>query len=227
MDWAILSSLSDAEQRAVLMSTVRRKYRKGEVVFHEADPGECLHLLDRGRAAVRISTPQGDHVTVNVIGPGSFFGEQALIGGDNHRSATVLALQPLETLTLCRADFDRLRSEHPAVNALLVTALSERVNRLTGHLVEALFASADQRLSRRLLELTDTYNSPGNSPGDTPGPDGPVSIPLTQEELASLAGTSRPTINRALQDLVQAGIVVVRRGSVDVLDEARLRRRCL
>lgn len=223
MDWAILRSLSEAEQRAVLMSTVRRKYRKGEVVFHEADPGESLHLLDRGRAAVRISTPQGDHVTVNVIGPGSFFGEQALIGGDNHRSATVLALQPLETLTLCRADFDRLRSEHPAVNALLVTALSERVNRLTGHLVEALFASAEQRLSRRLLELTDTYMTPGT----TAGSDAPVSIPLTQEELASLAGTSRPTINRALQDLVQAGIVVVRRGSVDVLDEARLRRRCL
>ena len=223
MDWAILRSLSEAEQRAVLMSTVRRKYRKGEVVFHEADPGESLHLLDRGRAAVRISTPQGDHVTVNVIGPGSFFGEQALIGGDNHRSATVLALQPLETLTLCRADFDRLRSEHPAVNALLVTALSERVNRLTGHLVEALFASAEQRLSRRLLELTDTYMTPGT----TAGSDAPVSIPLTQEELASLAGTSRPTINRALQDLVQAGIVVVRRGSVDVLDQARLRRRCL
>jgi CRP-like cAMP-binding protein len=223
VDWAILRSLSEAEQRAVLMSTVRRKYRKGEVVFHEADPGESLHLLDRGRAAVRISTPQGDQVTVNVIGPGSFFGEQALIGGDNHRSATVLALQPLETLTLCRADFDRLRSEHPAVNALLVTALSERVNRLTGHLVEALFASAEQRLSRRLLELTDTYMTPGT----TPGSDAPVSIPLTQEELASLAGTSRPTINRALQDLVQAGIVVVRRGSVDVLDEARLRRRCL
>ena len=52
MDWAILRSLSEAEQRAVLMSTVRRKYRKGEVVFHEADPGESLHLLDRGRAAV-------------------------------------------------------------------------------------------------------------------------------------------------------------------------------
>ena len=219
MDWAILRSLSDAEQRAVLMSTVRRKYRKGEVVFHEDDPGESLHLLDRGRAAVRISTPQGDHVTVNVIGPGSFFGEQALIGGDNHRSATVIALQPLETLTLCRADFNRLRNEHPMVDALLVTALSERVNRLTGHLVEALFASAEQRLCRRLLELTDTYTQPGR--------DGPVSIPLTQEELASLAGTSRPTVNRALQDLVQTQIVVVRRGSVDVLDQARLRRRCL
>ena len=60
-----------------------------------------------------------------------------------------------------------------------------------------------------------------------PGHTAPVSIPLTQEELGSLAGTSRPTVNRVLQELVQTGIVVVRRGSVDVLDEARLERRCL
>ena len=219
MDWPILGSLSVAEQRAVLMSTVRRKFRKGEVVFHEDDLGDSLHLIDRGRAAVRISTPQGDHVIVNIIGPGSFFGEQALVGGDNHRSATVIALQPLETLALRRTDFDRLRAEHPMVDSMLVTALSERVNRLTDHLLEALFATAEKRLCRRLHELTNTYI--------VPGLEGPISIPLTQEELASLAGTSRPTVNRVLQDLVQEEIAVVRRGSVDVIDAGRLRSRCL
>jgi CRP-like cAMP-binding protein len=219
VDWAILSSLGDAERRAVLSSTVRRRYRKGEVVFHEDDLAESLHLLDRGRAAIQVSTPQGDHVTINVIGPGSFFGEQALVGADNHRMAAVIALQPLETLALRRVDFDRLRAEHPKVDSVLVLALSERVNRLTTQLVEALFASAEQRLCRRLHELTMTYTMPGFG--------GPVSIPLTQEELAALAGTSRPTVNRVLQELVQAAIVVVRRGGVDVLDPMRLERRCM
>ena len=105
------------------------------------------------------------------------------------------------------------------VDSMLVTALSERVNRLTEHLLEALFATAEKRLCRRLHELTNTYIVPGVG--------GPISIPLTQEELASLAGTSRPTVNRVLQDLVQADIVVVRRGSVEVLDDARLKGRCL
>jgi CRP/FNR family cyclic AMP-dependent transcriptional regulator len=218
VDWAILSSLNEAERRAVLASTARRKYRKGEVVFHEDDLGESLHLLERGRAAIRVSNPQGDHVIINVIGPGSFFGEQALVGGDNHRSATVVALQPVETLALHRADFDRLRAQHPAVDSMLVSALSERVTRLSDHLLEALFTPADKRLCRRLFELTGTYIVPGAG--------GPISIPLTQEELASLAGTSRPTANRVLQDLVQSEIIVVRRGSVDVLDDARLKKRC-
>ena len=218
MDWAILSTLSDDERRAVLTSTVRRKYRKGEVIFHEDDVGESLHLLDRGRAAIRVSNAHGDQFIINVIGPGSFFGEQALVGDNNHRSATVISLQPVETLALHRAEFDRLRAEHPAVDSLLVTALSERVNRLTDHLLEALFTPADKRLCRRLSELTGTYIVPGLS--------GPISIPLTQEELASLAGTSRPTANRVLQDLVQSQIIAVRRGGVDVLDDARLKSRC-
>ena len=168
----------------MLTSTVRRKYRKGEVIFHEDDVGESLHLLDRGRAAIRVSNAQGDQVIINVIGPGSYFGEQALVSDNNHRSATVISLQPVETLALHRAEFDRLRAEHPAIDSLLVTALSERVNRLTDHLVEALFTPADK------------------------------------------AGTSRPTANRVLQDLVQSQIIAVRRGSVDVLDDARLKGRC-
>lgn len=219
MDWAILSTLSDGERRAVLASTVRRKYRKGEVIFHEDDVGESLHLLERGRAAIRVSNSQGDQVIINVIGPGAFFGEQALVGDNNHRSATVISLQPVETLALHRAEFDRLRADHPVIDSMLVTALSERVNRLTDHLLEALFTPAEKRLCRRLVELTGTYI--------VPGVDGPISIPLTQEELASLAGTSRPTANRVLQDLVQSEIIVVRRGSVDVLDDARLKGRCV
>lgn len=218
MDWAILSTLSDDERRAVLTSTVRRKYRKGEIIFHEDDVGESLHLLERGRAAIRVSNSLGDEVIITVIGPGSFFGEQALIGDNNHRSATVISLQPVESLALHRTDFDRLRAEHPAVDSLLVTALSERVNRLTDHLLEALFTPADKRLCRRLFELTGTYVVPGAT--------GPISIPLTQEELASLAGTSRPTANRVLQDLVQSQIIAVRRGSVEVLDASRLKGRC-
>jgi len=187
------------------------------VVFHEGDLGESLHFLDRGRAAVRVSTREGDHVTIGVIGPGAFFGEQALVGADNHRMAAVIALEPLETLALRRDDFSRLRADHPMVDSVLVTALSERVNRLTDQLVEALFVPAEKRLCLRLLELAGIY-------GDESG--GPASVPLTQEELATLAGTSRPTVNRVLQELVQAGITRVRRGGVDVLDSAQLAARC-
>ncbi|HEY0521383.1 MAG TPA: Crp/Fnr family transcriptional regulator [Ilumatobacteraceae bacterium] len=202
----------------MLASTTRRKYRKSEVIFHEDDIGDSLHLLERGRAAIRVSNSLGDEVIINVIGPGSFFGEQALVGDRNQRSATVVALQPVETLALRRADFDRLRAEHSTIDSVLVEALSERVNRLTDHLLEALFTPADKRVCRRLVELIGTYTVPGAV--------GPISIPLNQEELASLAGTSRPTANRVLQDLVQAEIILVRRGSVDVLDDARLKSRC-
>ena len=75
MEWALLASLSEVERDEVLKAARRRSFDKGEVVFHEGDPADSLHLVDSGRLAVRSSTEGGDTVTLNILSPGSFFGE--------------------------------------------------------------------------------------------------------------------------------------------------------
>ena len=72
--------LSDADRRVVLASAHRRRFARGEVVFHEADPGDTVHLVAEGRLAARRSTPAGDTVTFAILGPGDTFGEMALLG---------------------------------------------------------------------------------------------------------------------------------------------------
>ena len=46
----------------------------------------------------------------------------------------------------------------------------------------------------------------------------PIAVPMTQEDLASMAGTTRPTANRVLQAAVQAGYLRLRWGRFEVLD---------
>ncbi len=215
-DWKILAGLDPAVSLAVLQSTTRHRYRKNDVVFSEGEEGDALHLVEHGRAAVRVSTPEGDCATMKVIGPGSFFGEQALLGSNRRRMATVVALESLETLTLRRQDFDRLRSQHSTVETVLVEALSQRVSELTDRLMEAYFLNVEQRLCRRLLEIGDVYAADN----------GIVSVPLTQQELAYLTGTSRPTMNVALHNLEREAILSVKRGRVELLDRPALERRC-
>ena len=217
MKWAILDGLSHDECDAVLASATRERYRRRATIVLQGDSGKSLHLLERGRVAVQVSTPNGELVTIGILGPGAYFGEQALVGDSGIRMAAVIALEPVETLALDRDDFDKLRSEHPSVNWVLVRALSDRVNRLTDQLVETLFVAADTRVCRRLLELTDLYASAEPAT---------ACILLTQEELAMMAGTSRPTVNRVLGELTNDHIVVVRRGAVDVHDRAGLAARC-
>lgn len=219
MEWEILAGLPQEQQRELLSHCVRRKYRKGETVFHESDPGNALHLLAKGRVAIRITTPMGDTATLTVMGPGAVFGEQALLNDDVVRTATAVALEPVETMTLQRAEFDELRTKHPSVERFVVSILTGQVRRLSQSLIEALYLPADKRVLRRLVDLCEVYRVPGADPAE------PVSINLTQDDLASMAGTTRPTANRVLQEAVTNDFVALGRGRIEVTDPTALARR--
>jgi CRP-like cAMP-binding protein len=210
MEFPLLASLTPEDRRGVLSTARRRRFATGEVIVHEGDPGDALHLIAKGRVGVRVTTPGGSVVLVNVHGRGSAFGHQALIEPAARRSATIAALEPTETLSIDAESFERLRVQHPGVDRLLVEILSAEVRRLTSLLAEALYESAETRVLRRLRDLDAIYEG---------------TIPLTQDNLASMAGTTRPTANGVLQRLVADGILRLGRGRVEVLDRAALVRR--
>jgi CRP/FNR family transcriptional regulator, cyclic AMP receptor protein len=213
VEWGLLDGLDDATRRVVLASTRRRRFARGEVVFHEADLADAVHFVAEGRLAARRATAGGDSVTFAILGPGDSFGEMAMLSAEPRRTSTVAALEPAVTLSLGFTDFERLRATHPAVEQLLVEMLAERVRRLSDHLVEALHLPTDQRIARRLLEVCERYAGPGSSV---------VVVPLTQDAVGDLAGAARPTTNRVLRRLEEDGVVVLHRGSVEVRDRAAL-----
>lgn len=208
MAWSFLEGVPEEDRRRLLAATRRRRFARREVLFHEGDPGDTVHLLDRGRVAVRITTPLGDVATLRVRGPGEVIGELALLDASSRRAATVVAVERVETLTLHRDQFVELRRRYPSVDAFLVNVLAEEVRRLSGLLVEALHVPVDTRVLRRLVALADAYRDPEG--------EGPTEVPLTQEDLASLAGTSRATVNRVVGEAEQAGLVERRRGRIIV-----------
>ena len=99
----------------------------------------------------------------------------------------------------------------PEVADVLLTLLADKVARYTGRLIEAQFLPAELRVLRRVLELVDVY--------------GDDVIPVTQEDLAALAGTSRGTVNRVLRDEEARGSLILRRGRTIVIDRASIEER--
>jgi CRP/FNR family cyclic AMP-dependent transcriptional regulator len=213
MKWAILRCLDDAQQRDVLRATTRRKFRNGDTLFHQGDPGDTVHLLDRGHVAIKVVDPRGVTITLDVLGPGSTFGEQTLVDPGARRTASVIAIGAVETLTIRREAFTSLQQSHPAVTSVLVEMLAAQVRRLSEQLLDAHSMGAEERVVKRLGRLAVEFQI-----GDG------ATVPITQEELASLAGTTRPTANRALQPLVDAGVIALRRGRIDVAEVASLDR---
>jgi CRP-like cAMP-binding protein len=208
VEWRLLEGVPGEEVRRLLSVARRRTFRKGEVVFHRGDPADSLHLISKGRFKVQVMTPLGDQATIAIRGPGDSFGEMAVVGEGAKRSATVEALEAGETFCVIESEFARLRREHEGVNQLLIDFLANEVRMLNERLLEALYVPADRRIVRRLAELAALYR----------GADGEAVIPLTQDELAELAGTSRPTVNQSLRGLQDKGLVELGRGKTVVRD---------
>ncbi len=211
----MLAHLPAEEAQRLLATARRRTFARQEVVFHRGDPADTLHLVSRGRFAVRITTPLGDAVVLTVLGPGDSFGELALLGRGAARSATVVALEAAETRSIHKLDFDGLRARRPETEDVLAAALAEHVRRLSELLIEALHLPADVRVLRRVNDLVAQHG------GDNADP----TLPLTQEELAELASTSRATMNRVLREAERRGELRLGRGRLDVVDPAALARR--
>jgi CRP/FNR family cyclic AMP-dependent transcriptional regulator len=205
----LLVGLPEVDARAVLAASRRRKYRRNEPICREGEPGDTLHLIDKGHVAVRATTPQGDTATMRVLGTGSLFGEIAVLE-DVPRSATIVALDSVETLSLHRDVIEQLRLQHPSIDRMLMSAALAEVRRLTRALTEALYTPVPKRLARSLSELMAVFD------------DGVV--PLTQDDIAGMCGTTRQTANEVLQTLVADGIIELSRGRITVVDPVRLAR---
>jgi CRP/FNR family cyclic AMP-dependent transcriptional regulator len=203
----------------------RRRFDRGEVVFHRDDPGDSLHRVESGRFAARIITPLGDVATVGLHGPGDVFGLLAVVNPSQRRTVTVVALEPAETLAIPASAFLRLRADHPAVRDAVDQLLATWLAATTDRLVEALYTPATARVRFQLVQLAELY-------GDLEA--GEVTIPLSQDHVAGLSGTTRETVNRVLRQEQERGAVRVARGRIVAtpvllhehppLDEGRRRR---
>jgi CRP-like cAMP-binding protein len=204
MEWELFAGVPEEDVRRLLAIARRRTFARNEVVFHRGDPANSLHLIAAGRFGVAIITPLGDTAMLGVRGPGEAFGELALVSGaPTERSATVSALEAGETRCVHQDDFARLRREHPGIDAVLTAILAESVRRLSDQVTDAYYLSADRRVLRRLADLAELYGG---------------KVPLPQESIAELAGTSRATVNRVLREQQSRGRIKLGRANIEVLD---------
>jgi CRP-like cAMP-binding protein len=214
--WRLLAPLRSEDREAFLALARRRTFVRNEVVCHEGDPADSLHLVEHGHLAVHGSLASGVSGTFSILSSGDYFGELALLRADRRRTATVTALEPSRTLSVAASAFDALCSHNPGIERVVSTLLADRIDILSRRLLETMYEGVDRRVHRRLLELARSYG----------GSDGSVTVPLSQVQLADLVGATRPSVNQVLQRLAELQVVRLGRSRIEVLDLAALERRC-
>jgi CRP/FNR family transcriptional regulator, cyclic AMP receptor protein len=199
----ILQALSPGSQQALLGVLIRHRYKRNEIIFRQDDPGETVHLVRKGHLKIQVSAATGEESVLTIVGPGDLFGELTLLDG-GPRSATVVALDDVETVSLGRADFQKLLRHDATVVEALLAALARNIRRLSEDVSELMFLNLRGRLARKLLDLAEIGDQPIEGPVDIP-------VILTQEELAAMIGATRPRVNRILGFFEDHG-AIARRG---------------
>lgn len=211
-----LFTLADERTIEALAAALRiRRFRKAETIFHQGDLGDALFIVASGSVKVVLPSDEGaEPAIVAILGAGEFFGELAILDGAPH-SATIVAIEPTETLVLHRDEFLRLIDSQVELRRALLASLAVEIRRLTGHVEDLHFLDLPARLASRILRLAATQRATA---------DGEVRIPwpYTQSELAGMIGGSRQSVNRLLADLADEGLVRIERDVLVVSDPDRL-----
>ena len=194
-----------------------RRFRRNEVIFHEGDPGDALHIVARGQIKIMLLSAEGEEAIIATLRPGDFFGELALLDGAP-RSATAVAVDPAETLVLPRPVFRELIERSEGLRDALLTGLAHELRRLTSQVEELYFLDLAGRLATRLARLAREAE---------PESEHEVRLdwPFTQSDLASMIGGSRQSVNRLLSILVEDGLVRIEPEHLVITDVNELERR--
>jgi CRP-like cAMP-binding protein len=207
---ALFAHVQPVGLHALAGAMVRRRFRRNEVIFHQGDPGDSLHVVATGAVKIILPSPEGDEAIIATLRPGDFFGELALLDGAPH-SATATAVEPVETLSLARAPFQQLVDEDQGLRVALLSGLAAELRRLTGQVEELHFLDLAGRLAMRLVRLARDRD---------PNASGAVHLdwPFTQSDLAAMIGGTRQSVNKLLSRLVDDGLLLIEHDTLVIHD---------
>ena len=214
---ALFARVPEPLLEQITRSLRRRRFRRNEVVFHQGDPGDSLHIIADGAVKIVLPSAEGEEAIIATLRVGDFFGELALLDGAP-RSATVTALEPTETLVLPRDVFHDLLDRDASLREALLAGVAAELRRLTGQVEELHFLDLAGRLSMRLVRLARDVE---------PAATGEVHLdwPFTQSDLAAMIGGTRQSVNKLLVDLVHDGLLHIDRDTLVIRDIDELERR--
>jgi len=179
-----------------MMRTTKR--RRGEWIFVLGDPADRVYLLQEGRMKITALSEDGHEVLHEIIGPGQIFGHTSTLLGIP-RTSSAQVLEPSLLCEMRRKDFESLLTTHPEFQLQLLKSLGLRLKKAEAQLLNVICNDVSTRVRAALIDLIAI--EPGISP------DEPISIKITQQDLANLIGASRQKTSQALKELESSGVL--------------------
>jgi CRP/FNR family transcriptional regulator, cyclic AMP receptor protein len=215
---AIFSGLNESELAFLAQHAVSRHYASGQLVFSEGEACGGMYVVESGHVRIFKSSANGREQVLNIDGPGSSVAELPVFDGGNY-PASVSAVEDATLLFISKQDFQTLCLTHPQVALKVLRVVGARLRRLVGIIEELSFTTVRHRLAAFLLRSA-------RREGRRTDVGTEITLPASNQELASQIGTVRELVSRNLSRLQSAGLIRMEGRNVLIPDQGALEAEC-
>jgi CRP/FNR family cyclic AMP-dependent transcriptional regulator len=203
----LFKDLTDTNRETLISSLILREYKKGSAILQSSDSSKDIMFVADGTVDVKLVGPNGREVIVARLNTGEFFGEIALLTGSS-RTADVNTVEDTMILILRASDFESLLNNIPGLSHSLLVHLANRVAAASNRIADLALYDVYYRVYRTLKSLAKK---------DAKSNELKILERPTHKELASMVGTSREMVTRALTKLQEDGVILLDDKQVTIL----------
>jgi len=212
----LFSGLELEELNQVRNIYISKKYKKGQIIFFEGEPGEAVYFVKSGKIKIYKSDAEGREYILHIFGPGNIFAETVLLGGGPY-PASAEAVEDSLVGIIQNRDLEELLKKNTDIAFKIMKILSNRLRESQDKIKNLVFRDTYDRTACALHRMSLDYG--------IKTPQGiEVELPITRTELASIVGTSRETVTRMLSEMKRKGIIEMDRQKIIVKNERELMR---
>lgn len=195
----IFSGLREEQLKEISSLIVRRKYKKGQVIFFEGDVLNKLYIIHRGKVKIYKYTKEGKEQILYILSEGEFIGDMHLLKSEKSEF-NAEALEDVMICTFTKEDFENIIKNNPAITMNVLEKMHDRILSLENLVKTLSTKDVESRLASMLIGFGENFGVETKEGVE-------ISIPLNREDMANFIGITRETISRKLTALADDGAI--------------------
>lgn len=190
-------------------------YKKKDYIYFEEDSANKVYLIEKGKVKIGYYNEDGEEVVKAILTRGEIFGETAILGESTREEFA----QSIDNATsICPVGVNTMHDlmrNNQTFSLKIYKVIGFRLKKLERRLQLLLFKDAKTRLLEFLDELCMEFGYDCEKTGDKV-----IQHPYTQKDIASLIGTSRPTLNILLNELKEENVIKFTRKEIRIHEKS-------
>lgn len=195
----IFSVLDNDQLEEVMSSIIRRRYKKGQIIFFEGDISDKFYIINCGKIKIFKYTKEGKEQILYILSEGDFIGYLSLLKKGKF-DFNAEALEDVNVCMLTKDDFDKIVKKTPEISLRILENLHDRLASLE-NLVQTL---STKDIETRIASILKNF---AKEFGREEAQGIVIEMPLSREEMANYIGITRETMSRKLSSMEDDGLI--------------------